>query len=432
MTQQPKYTPYWWEAAPPREMPDLDVEASCDVVIVGAGYAGISAALTLARAGRSVQVFDASNPGIGASTRNGGIGSGNLKPSITKLIKTYGPMRATAMYAEGVAARADLKLFIEEEGIDCQFSLSGRFGGACRADHYNHLERDADLLNGTFNIGATMVERADQHAEIGTDYYHGGIVRPDIGGLHPAMLHQAMLERAEQAGVLIHGMTAVQSVRRDGAHYEVMTTGGAVTTGDVIVCTNGYTDGAIPWLRRRVVPVASQIIVTEPLAPEVMDRLMPKRRMMTETAKMGHYYRPTPDGTRILFGGRIYGNHVADQELPYDHLYKDMVQLFPELDSVGISHVWWGFVAFPMDQMPHLVVRDGVHYATGFSGSGVVWARWFGMKAAYRVLGQGDAKGDGESAFADRMFHAVPFYEGRPWFLPAVQAWFAMRDKIGI
>ena len=96
MTQDPKYTPYWWEAAPPREMPDLDVEPNCDVVIVGAGYAGISAALTLARAGLSVQVFDASNPGIGASTRNGGIGSGNLKPSITKLIKTYGPMRATA------------------------------------------------------------------------------------------------------------------------------------------------------------------------------------------------------------------------------------------------------------------------------------------------------------------------------------------------
>ena len=428
MTDAPDFTPYWWQAAAPVELEPLAVEAASDAVVVGAGYAGLSAALTLARAGRSVQVFDAGDPGHGASSRNGGIGSGNLRPSISKLIATYGPERASAMFAEGCAARADLKRFIEEEGIDCQFELSGRFTGACEPGHYDDLAHTAELLNENFDVGATMVGRADQHAEIGTDFYHGGVLRPDIGGLHPALFHKGMMDRVQAAGVKVHGRRPVRDIRREGAGFKVVTDAGEVSCGDVIVCTNGYTDKGLPWLRRRLVPVASQIIATEPLGDNLMAKLMPKRRMMGETRLMGHYYRPSPDGTRILFGGRIYGNHVPDQALPYDHLLDDLVGLFPELKGVGISNVWWGFVPFTMDKMPQLAVRDGVHFAAGFAGSGVVWARWFGMKAAMRVIGGPD----GESAFAERVFKAVPFYDGRPWFLPAVQAWYAVRDKLGV
>lgn len=428
MNSAENFTPYWWEQARPAQLPEAEVNESSDAVIVGAGFAGLSAALTLARAGRSVQVFDADDPGIGASSRNGGIASGNLKPSISKLIATYGPMRATEMFAEGCAARADLGRFVEEEGLDCDYAISGRFGGACRPEHYDDLERTTELLNENFDIGASMVAKADQQGEIGTDFYHGGMVRPDIHGLHPGKLHREMLARAIDAGAIVHGRTPVLGIERQAVGFRVDTPRGPVNAGDVIVCTNGYTDKALPWLRRRLVPVASQIIATEPLGDNVMGRLMPKRRMMTETRIMGHYYRPSPDGTRILFGGRIYGNHAPDQPLPYDHLYNDLIGLFPELKDVGVSHVWWGFVAFSMDHLPQLVVRDGVHYATGFAGSGVVWARWFGMKAAYRVIGGGE----GESAFADRVFQAVPFYDGRPWFLPAIQAWYGLRDKLGV
>lgn len=428
MTNDITFTPYWWELAPPTLIEPQVVDGDCDAVIVGGGYAGLSAALTLARAGRSVQVFDASEPGIGASTRSGGITSGNLRPSISKLIKNFGPKNATAMYAESVAARGDLKNFIEEEKIDCQFSLSGRFSGACRPEHYDSLARDTELLNKNFNLDAFMVSKANQHTEIGSDYYNGGMLRPDIGGLHPAQFHRGMVERTLAAGAKIHSHTPICGIRRNGSGHQVITNKGAVSTHDVIVCTNGYTDASIPWLRRRLVPVASQIIVTEKLEPRVMDQLMPKGRMVSESRHMGHYYRPSPDNTRVIFGGRTYGNHQPDKPLPHQHLYQNLIQLFPILEGISISHVWWGFVAFPMQQIPHLVERDGVHYATGFCGSGVVWARWFGMKAAYRVLGF-EA---GDSAFANRVFRAIPFYNGHPWFLPAVQCWFSIRDKLGL
>ena len=122
--------PYWWLAATPPALPQTAVQPACDVAIVGAGYTGLSAAITLARAGRSVQVFDKQRPGEGASTRNGGITSGNLRPGYAEMARRFGRERADAIQAEAVEARADLYRFIAEEGIDCDFKLVGRFSGA--------------------------------------------------------------------------------------------------------------------------------------------------------------------------------------------------------------------------------------------------------------------------------------------------------------
>jgi len=423
----PAYRPFWWEDWAPSALPQTDIAPECDAVIVGAGYTGLSAALTLARAGRSVQVFDADVPGAAASSRNGGIGSGTIKSGLPTLMKQWGRDKALAAYGEAAAARADLKRFIEDEAIDCDFKLSGRYTGAMRAAQYDELSRTTEILNKHLDINAAMVPKADQHTEIGTELYHGGMVRTDIGCFHPALFYRGLLERTREAGAVIHGETAVLATQRQGTGFEIKTARGTVKAGDVIVCTNGYTDGSQPWLRRRLVPVGSQMIATEPLGDNMMKKLMPAGRVLSETRKMSHYYRPSPDGQRILFGGRLYGTHKADTPLPYDQLRRDLTEIFPELDEIGISHVWWGFVAFPMDMMPLSAKHEGIHYAAGYNGSGVVWARWFGMKAAYRVLGDDR----GQSAFTDRVCRAVPLYTGKPWFLPAVQAWYGLKDRYG-
>ncbi|HUS98324.1 MAG TPA: FAD-dependent oxidoreductase, partial [Hyphomicrobiaceae bacterium] len=227
----PNNQPFWWEAAPPSTLPEMPVLTSCDVVIVGAGYTGLSAGLTLARMGRPVQIFDAMRPGEGASTRNGGIASGNLRPSRQELEKKFGAERAQAIAIESKAAREDLAQFIAAENIDCDFQIVGRFSGASHAGDYEKLAREADYLANTLGVEAFAVPRASQHAHLGTDFYHGGMVRMDIGGLHPAKLHAGMLAKAVEAGALIHGETPVKGIRRDGEGWEVETSRGVVKAG---------------------------------------------------------------------------------------------------------------------------------------------------------------------------------------------------------
>jgi len=272
---------YWWQAAPLVTLPQTQVAPTCDVVIVGAGYTGLSAAIVLARAGRAVQVFDKQRPGEGASTRNGGITSGNLRPTTAQLAARFGGAAASAIQAEGKAAREDLYRFIADEQIDCDFALTGRFSGAYVSGDYDRLAREAEALHRILGIEAHAVTRNEQRRFLGTDTYYGGAVRMDIGGLHPAKLHAGMLRAALKAGVTVHGETAVTRIAQTGAGYAVTTARGTTRTGDVITGSNGYTDASDRWLRRRLVPVRSRIIATAPLSPNLMGELMPRRMMCT-------------------------------------------------------------------------------------------------------------------------------------------------------
>ena len=194
----------------------------------------------------------------------------------------------------------------------------------------------------------------------------------------------------------------------------------------VIVGTNGYTDGVDPWLRRRLVPVRSRIIATAPLSNNLMAELMPKGVMCSETRKLHYYYRPSPDGTRILFGGRD-GTIAGEPTWPTDNLRRALADIFPVLDGVDITHSWYGYVAMNRDMIPRIFSRDGMRYAAGYCGSGVVWARWAGQKAAWQVLG--DERG--RSALDFRPPPTIPLFNGKPWFLPAVYAWMTLQDRLG-
>jgi glycine/D-amino acid oxidase-like deaminating enzyme len=423
-TQAPSQEAYWWQAAPLTALPQRSVDPTCDVAIVGAGYTGLSAAITLARAGRSVQVFDKQKPGEGASTRNGGITSGNLRPSNEALARKFGAADAAAILEEGKAAREDLYRFIAEEKIDCDFALVGRFNGAFARKDYDRIARDAEHLHKTLGIEAFPVGRTEQRAYLGTDTYHGGAVRMDIGGLHPAKYHAGMLRVALAAGVTVHSETAVQGIAEQGDGWEVTSTRGSTTARDVLTCTNGYTDSSDRWLRRRLVPVRSRIIATAPLSPNLMGELMPRRMMCTETRQLHYYYRPSPDGSRILFGGRD-GTISGDPAWATEALRKAMVDIFPMLDDTAIEHSWFGNVAMNRDMIPRIFARGGKRYAAGYCGSGTVWARWAGKKAAQQILG--DAAGD--SALDRRPPAAIPLFNGTPWFMPAVFAWMSFQDR---
>lgn len=421
-----KNTPYWWEAAPPTPLPQQPLASKVDVAIVGAGYAGLAAGLVLAREGRSVAAFDAMNPGEGASSRNGGTTSGTIRPNFATIARRFGEEVAIAIEAEGKIAREFLYDFIKTEGLDCDFRLTGQIKGALGYNQYDMIARNAETLAKRLGIESYAVPYAEQRNYVGSDFYRGCTVRMDIGVLHPAKFNAELLRVALASGLMVHSHTPVIAIEKDGRGFRVATSAGMVQARQVLVCTNGYTDRAAPYLQRRLVPVRARIIATEELSPEVMARLMPKRMTTNDHRQLGFYYRPSPDGKRILLGGRD-SSRVGDPAAPTIRLRKGLAQIFPELENVRLSHSWFGNVAMNRDMIPRIFEKDGIVYASGFCGSGVVWAPWVGMRAAHRLMGHSEKA---RTAFDFRPPAAVPLYRGNPWFLPAIIRGFAVQDRI--
>ena len=419
-----RFEPWWWEAAPPVPAADVALPARVDVAVVGAGFTGLSAALELARAWRSVVVLEAGDLGRGASKRNGGmIGSGH-RVGLAAFTKRYGRDAAIAMLNEGKNALEFTIGLIEREQIACQFSRCGRFRGAWSAAAYEAMGREAEELRRAIGLEVEMVPRAEQQREVATEVYQGGCVYPRHGGLHPGLLHQGLLERAEAAGAVVAGHAPVTAIARQARGFTVTTARGSLAARDVIVATNGYTGPLTPAFRRRLVPVPSYLIATEELPAGTLERLIPSGRMIVETRARHSYYRPAPDGSRIVFGGRASVSEI-DTRKSAQILHRLMTGIFPELDGVKVSHSWSGFVAFSQDHLPHLGKRGGIHYALGYNGSGVAMAPYLGHKIALQLLG----RVEGLSPFDAAPFRAYPFYTGKPWFLPLVERWYQMKDR---
>jgi glycine/D-amino acid oxidase-like deaminating enzyme len=419
-----KATPYWWELAPRPDWPTVDLPSEVDVAIVGSGYAGMSCALHLARAGRNVIILEAKEPGHGASSRSGGMAGSGLKLGYADLKAKYGQQRAVDLILETERSLEFFEEFMAGEQIQCHYQKVGRFIGAHAPSHYEAMARGIDEVKKEVGIDTGyMVPRAEQGSEIKTDLYYGGKVTNAGGGLHPAVYHQGVLDRVKAAGIPVAGHTPVTAIARDGQGFEVTTTRGKLKARNVAVMTNGYTPSAAQDLRRRLVPVGSYIIATEELGEEKVTELFPNHRMIADTKAILYYYRPSPDRKRIIFGGRAKTRDVETAESGRI-LHKFMCGVFPELQDVKVTHSWTGNVAFAFDKLPHIGERDGIHYALACNGSGVVKQTYLGMKTALSIMGDPE----GRTAFHDLEFTTIPFYDGNPWFLPIVQRWYQWRD----
>ncbi|PVA10533.1 FAD-dependent oxidoreductase [Pelagivirga sediminicola] len=417
---------YWLDTAGPaptdegRAMP-----AKVDVAVVGAGYTGLAAALSLARAGRSVAVFDAEAVGFGASSRNGGmVGPGLHKLGIGGLVRTYGEERAIAILGEGLKALDHLEGFVAEEGIDCDLAMTGRFRGARTAAQYEASGRECDWLQAKIGLPTHHVSRADQRSEIGSDFYRGGVVYERDGGVNPRKLLLGLAARAAEAGVQIIAPCAVTGLQRDGSVHTVQTARGAVEAREVVLATNGYSDARSAALSRRVVPLETGACAVGPLSPEQMAELTPKGRMHGETGRVFMWYRPTPDGRSFIFGGR-FGAGGMGLEARRRAFRRAICRVFPQLETAPISHVWSGQIAYTADHSPHLGQHDDVWMAGGYCGSGVTRSLYFGSKLARRMLGQADA----DTAFDTLPFKPVPLRPLAPLAAGMLVRWYQMQDN---
>jgi glycine/D-amino acid oxidase-like deaminating enzyme len=424
-----KLVSYWLDTANPAgDFRGTEVPARADVAIVGAGLTGLSTAVHLARRGAKVALFDAHTVGWGASGRNGGMATTGLAISFATAVRRYGEGPATAMFRSYNDAIDTLEEVVRNEGIDCAFERTGRLTLACKPAHYQRFEAAAELMGRLAGQEVSLVPPSRIHEEIGSDYYHGAMVDPLGAGVHVGRLVSGLAASASAGGVSIHEECRVIGLTRRGRYaHDVRTDLGTVRADQVVLATSGYTGGLVPWLRRRIVPVGSFIIVTEPLDPAVAAELLPHRRVASDSKHLLYYFRVTPDN-RLLFGGRArFSGSQQDSDLRSARiLRRAMGEVFPQLAKARVDYCWGGLVDMSLDQMVHAGERDGVFYSVGYSGHGVQMATHMG-KVLAQVLG-GEAAGN---PWRDLRFRAVPGHVGPPWFLPAAGAWFKFLDRVG-
>lgn len=432
--------PYWWDTLPavagtnpePRTNPEpgtlnpepVSVPPRADVVVVGAGFTGLAAARQLARAGATVLVLERERIGWGASSRNGGQILTGLKLDPGTLVARFGETRARELFEIAGESIARLDAVIAENAIECELARVGHLQAAWKPAHFEGFREEQALLARVFAHRVELVPRAEQRSEIGTDLYHGVMVDERSGALNPAKYVHGLAAAAARSGVTIAEGAGVACVERQAGGWRVRTTAGDVLARDVLFATNGYTDGAAPELRRRLVPIGSYIIATEPLPAPQAAALLPRRRMAFDSKNFLYYFRVTAD-RRLLFGGRAeFGRPSPDTTRRAAAILRTgMTSVFPELAAVRIEYAWGGNVAFTRDQMPRAGKLEGVFYAGGYCGHGVAMATYLGEQIARRIAGEPIV----HPLFDDR-FPAIPAYTGTPWFLPLVGAYYRVKD----
>ncbi len=373
-------------ASPAAQTPALAGRHGADVVVIGGGFTGLSAALHLAEAGRSVIVLEADEPGWGASGRNGGQVNPGWRMLPSEIAAKYGSNRAPAVL-DMLNRACDMTFsLIERHGIDCDAERPGfvhagfgRFGQSFLDSWIKEW--------GELGVKVDRFDRDGLKALIGTDLYHLAMLDPRGGHVQPLSYARGLARTAIAKGAAVHGHSRANSVHETGAGWRVVTDGGEVEAEHVILCTNGYTDTVWPKLARTVVPITTFIAASEPLDAARLGSILPGRHAVAETRRALHYFKLDRDN-RFVIGGR--GNFTnLDEPGSVEHLKRAARDIFPALEGIGWSHLWGGRVAVTPDHTPRLFkLARNVYAGMGFNGRGVAMGSMFGAQLTRAVLGE--------------------------------------------
>ncbi|MGP0017234.1 MAG: NAD(P)/FAD-dependent oxidoreductase [Candidatus Sulfotelmatobacter sp.] len=416
-----------------------------DVVVIGAGFTGLSAARTLAQRGAKVAVLESETIGWGASSRNGGMVLTGMKLGVNQLISRYGRELTQRMYAASLATIDCVEQIVREEAIDCDFSRCGHLEVACKQKHFDDCARQAEVIAREFHHTLRVVQRQDLNSEIGSSIYFGGMVDEVSAGCNPARYVAGLARAAMKAGAEIFEHGRVQTIQRNSrqgeAGWQLVTSRGPLWAHEVFVATSGYTGRATPALQKKLIPIGSFIITTEVLPEKLAQELSPRNRMIYDSKNYLYYYRLTPDH-RMLFGGRAAffpeNDHTVRRSAAI--LRRGMIDVYPQLSDAKIDYVWGGTLDFAFDIMPHAGQIDGMYYAVGYAGHGVAMATYQGQKVAELMAAEQmpdelqarRAEDKPENPFVGIPFPGAPFglYNGKPWFLPLAGAWYKLLDWV--
>ncbi len=416
----------WYEASAPERpaYPEMDGARQADVVIVGGGYTGLSAACHLAKQGADVVLIDAARFGDGASGRNGGqLGTGQ-RTWAEDLEKQYGFERAHALFDLAEEAKAHLMSFASEHGIDMDY-MPGQISVVHKPRQLRQYERHAELMAKRFRYPHLRVlDKADAGELLGSGRYYGGLYDTGTGHVHPLKLLIGLAKAAKAAGAHLYEDTKATRISTASGRVEVEAARGTITAKHALIAVNAYGGDLEPVSASHVMPIRSFIGATVPLGDD--SPVLPGGESVDDSRFVVRYFRRTKDG-RLLFGGREA--YTADN--PRDisaHIRRQIAEIYPALDKVEITHAWGGSVGITMPRQPFVrEVMPGVIAAGGYSGHGVMLANYMGRLYAEALAGRREKL----KLFED--LRIPPFPGGRAFRTPLLflaLSWYALLDRI--
>lgn len=416
--------PQSWYAATAADAPARPVLAgdhTADVAIVGAGFTGLSAALHLAEAGKSVAVVDAHRAGWGASGRNGGqVGSGQ-RVEQPELEAQFGPDAARAMWEVATQATTLVKDLVRRHHIDCALK-PGIVHANHRARFDRHSQALVDHMARHYNTALTYLPPEALRAEVNSPRYSAGVLDPDGAHLHPLNYARGLAAAAEAAGARIFEMSEVQAASAG----LVRTATGTIRADEVLIACNGYLGGLLPEVAARVMPINNFIIATEPLTADQVAGLIPNDVAVADSKFVINYFRLSED-KRLLFGGRESYGYRFPRDIK-GFVRKAMVDIFPQTAGLSVDYGWGGTLAITMNRLPYLrCLQPGLWTAGGYSGHGVALATLSGQIIAEAMAGQMD-RFDVMARIPSQRFPGGAAL--RHPLLIAAMLWFSLRDRL--
>lgn len=379
--------PWYWSALPePAALSSLAGDASCDVGVVGAGIAGLSTALHLAERGYRVTVLEGERIGGGASGRSGAQAIFGVAASQEKLQSLIGADDARKVWDVTVEALALIRQLVARHAIDCDL-VQGQLHVAIKPRQLDELATWERELTGVYGYRSVrLLDRAAVRAQVTSERYIGGLF--DANGMHlqPLKYVRGLAAAAQRAGVVIHENSRVLHHTRHDGKPALVTTGGTLRCGQIVFAGNAQLGRAAPPLARRIMPVGTYIVATEPLGESAARALLPHNAAVTDINWVLDYFRRSADH-RLLFGGRVSYSGLD----PFDTAEatrRRMVRVFPQLGEVRITHAWGGYVDITLNRAPDFGrLEPDVYYLQGFSGHGIALTGMAGKLVAEAIAG---------------------------------------------